>query len=76
MQCKNENRCNGTVNMNRMALVHVGCAAKTLVFACPICNRLHFESGNPVFNHQDHRAFLENGCVVNRDENGVEQSRF
>ena len=81
MKCQNEDGCDGHLNFDRPVKLMAGCASYRNTIPCEKCGRLHFAMGDlpeasPVCNRQGHRAFLEDGVVVNKDENGVEQSRL
>ena len=76
MKCENEVACDGVVDESTRVSLQVSCVACNVAFACSKCGRLHWPNGVPVYNRQNHRAFLEEGTIVNRDAGGVEQSRL
>ncbi len=81
MKCLNEVECNGELNTNHPVPLRTSCTTFRNAIPCRTCGRLHwidedFEIAQPVFNRQADRVFLEGGEMVNKDENGVEQSRW
>lgn len=68
--------CKGDVSESPSKLLRTGCASSAPAHSCGTCGRLYWSSGYPVFNRQNHAAFLEGGVVVNRSTDGREMSRL
>lgn len=65
-ECK-EVGCNGNVAEKASFTIRVGCFCSEETFACKKCGRLHYSSGNLVFNRDGERAFLtEDNLIVLR----------
>lgn len=75
MKCSVEG-CLGEISKTPSVHLRTGCRGGESAYACNMCGRLHWANSEPVFNRQEHAAFLENGIVINRDENGQEMSRL
>lgn len=75
MNCKQKG-CNSDLSTGREIPIRTGCAAFRQGIACPACGRAHFSDGALVFNRQHHEVFLDGDDMVNRDQDGVETSRF
>lgn len=68
MNCKEEG-CAGVIDTSVEVLLMVGCSSYQGAHPCNTCGRIHWPSGDPVFNRQSHKAFLVDGWVVHRDVN-------
>jgi hypothetical protein len=75
MNCKIAG-CRGKISDIPSVSLQTSCISAALANACNACGRLYWPNGNPIFNRQGHAAFLEGGNVVNRNEEGMEMSRF
>jgi len=69
MGCKEED-CTGTIDWTKRISLQTGCRSTSPAFPCAECGRLHWSSGEMVFNRQEGRVFLEDGCLVLRNEDG------
>jgi len=85
MKCQNEDGCDGELDLDNHVGVKIGCTSFRNAYPCLKCGRLHFLDGSPltpsaICNRAGHRSFLlDDGlesAVINKDENGVEQSRY
>jgi hypothetical protein len=74
VDCKNT-QCSKDLDDARNIQVRVSCSHFQAALACQKCGRVHFTNGEPVFNRRGHLVFLEGQELVNRDEDGVEDSR-
>lgn len=66
MKCQ-EDGCPGIVNPEIAVSLRVTCRDTQDAYPCSTCGRLHWQGGEPVFNRQEHRAFLREGKVVHLD---------
>lgn len=57
MNCK-EKDCNGAINKNVTVDLMVGCASTRPAHPCVKCGRLHWPSGDAVFNRGGRLVFL------------------
>ncbi len=69
MECKEEG-CGGEINMETIVTLQTGCGrcrgSHASAYPCKICGRLHWDSGNAVFNRGGAKAYLENGEIVHK----------
>lgn len=58
MKCK-EKGCEGEINGAMPVILQTSCASSAVAFPCDKCNRLHWPSGDAVFNRSGERAFRD-----------------
>jgi len=81
MKCQNEKCCDGQLDFSQSIGIIVVVGFRALIretVPCGKCGRLHFVVGGnayPAERRQGIYAFLEDGQIVDRDENGVERGR-
>lgn len=70
LKCKEEG-CDGVIDPVNGASVQIGCRSTAIAFPCIKCGRLHWEDGRAIFNRADRPAFLVNGRLAIKEENGT-----
>jgi hypothetical protein len=68
MLCKEES-CDGEIDMDVKIGLQVSCFSHSLAHPCGKCGRVHWPSGELVFNRPGNKVFLENDEIVHRDDN-------
>jgi hypothetical protein len=65
-----ENGCSGIIDIAKGVSLRIGCCTLfDSAFPCDQCGRLYWRNGSAVVNRQDHKAFLENGQIVHKNDN-------
>ena len=76
MKCQNKSSCEGVLDGAKTVPIRVSCTRFDEGLVCPVCRRVHYINGKPVYNRQDMRVFNEGDEMVCQDENGVVCGRF
>ncbi len=77
MNCKNEEKCTGSIDTSKGIPMRIGCHSFSTAYPCKECKRLHWRSGAPASNRSGQRSFLvENKQVSLRDKHGIERARY
>jgi hypothetical protein len=66
--------CPGELNVVNPTFLQTGCHMRSRFFECRVCHRVHDECGDLAFNRQGHAPYLENGSILNKDEQGIVMS--
>ncbi|MFZ6015086.1 MAG: hypothetical protein ACOYUZ_01895 [Patescibacteria group bacterium] len=59
MKCKNEEVCDGELDIRKGVPLRVGCACHQPAYPCAKCGRLHWHDGKLVVSRSGERVFLE-----------------
>jgi len=63
-------KCGGCVDPTQTIEVRTGCATYSTVHPCNKCGRLHWPQGDGVNNRSGAKAYMEDGKLVNKDNDG------
>ena len=75
MKCKMQG-CSGDISETSTVSLRTSCASFSPAHSCDECGRIYWPDGRPVFNRQDHAAFLEGNGIVHKNQSGLEMSRY
>lgn len=70
MQCRDYRCRKGEVNTGEKVMLQTGCNSAAPAHPCTVCGRLHWPNGDPVHNRSGHRAFFQEGRVININRRG------
>jgi hypothetical protein len=62
--------CSGSIKKENPIALRTGCSGSACAYPCNSCGRLHWEDGTAVFNRPGNKAYLQNGEIIHKDNEG------